>query len=377
MPNGRFFILFAFASLGLATLIPSTYAANKIAVITLHQPVGDADNPLQENTGYAAREGVLAAFGQTYQQGVTHYPLDNGYSIELHTHSHDDNPLIALSNDPDVIAIICNTSNDCVQAVDDQAAKDVLVTTISAMSSIFSRQENIIRMAPSNGLLAEAFYRRMKSDGIEGFAVVYELSLYAMDLYAQLMSSYFIDLLTEAEKPMFVSVFPITDHAGLSDSQQGTTSAQIVPILSELKVDGVLYIGYSNSFNALFNHPDSSSLRTKKWYADDALFPRANGFANLQIFHLYKPEYKDIHAYYYYGFDAGTFVKKVIDSYGNTPPQRADLIAKAKLTALDSNEAKTGIKTFDRADEFGYFNVQHFDEEGQPSRIEETSVSVR
>jgi len=373
MPYYRYFFLLT-AFLWAIGIAPVSLAAHKIVVLT--SQASDSEK------NQAVYQGLLSSFEQTYEEGTTTYSLSNGYDIELVNYVPGENPLVAYSNDSEVIAILCRTSSDCALALDDSAAKDLLVITLTATSSKFADKDNIFRLAPSNAVQATAIYEHLKENKeIKRFGIIYEASTYAMDLYSAFLSQYFLDIINENQKPIFVGAFPINDFLNLSAVQTGDkaiieTTLQMLP---QLNLDAVIFAGFKNSFEALTKK--GSHAIAQEWYAGDALFPLATGFSGLHVFSLYQPEHEDSqYGQYYYSFDAGTLLQEVMKTYvtqfAEKTPQRDKFLEIAKETHIPVEFSKTGRKSFTEADHVGHFNIQRYDEQGKPSSPEEKVVIV-
>lgn len=347
----------------------TSLAANKIVVLTVKT---DKATIVNNDYGKEANKGFLSGLQQPYQEDKTTYPLSNGYQIELATYdgSSKKNPLVAYSNDAEVMAIVCLLDEDCAPALDSLAAKNVLVVAPLPGSSLFKGKENILRLAPSAALEGKAIYQQLKHDKNQRFAVIYESTIYEMDLYSAVLGEYFVDVTNGAtNKPTFVSAFPISDFLGLSAAQQGTTIATVLQLLPKLSLDAIVFAGYDKAFTALTNPTKGGNAAlVKNFYSSDAIYPLQTGtgdslapFPGLRVFSLYIPDDKvSIYDSYYYAFDAGTFLQKVMVSYETTvggTPQRDKFLELAKKTSVPIEFSKTGAKSFTEADDFGRFNL--------------------
>jgi hypothetical protein len=202
-----------------------------------------------------------------------------------------------------------------------------------------------------------------KSHQTPRFAVVYEPSMATMSSHHEVMANYYTDF---------------SNYLSLAPSQPGTTAATLLQILPTLNLEAILFAGRRDSFEALTGG-DSNPLRTLQWYARDTILPLSTDFAGLQIFSVYRPDEKvSQEDEYYFAYDAGTFLNKVISNYvpdgGVIKP--AAFLKVAKETVLVNTEAKTGTKTFTSADSRGLFRIQRYDETGQPSSFEMIEVKA-
>jgi hypothetical protein len=335
----------------------SAMAANKIVSIT----------PDDKPKSQAIHEGLLAAMGVKYDSSVSSYDLGNGYVVEI---EFDSSNLIARTQQDDVIAVVCRTSSSCALALEEEAAKDLLIVATTATSSSLSVGSNFLRLSPSNTAQAKAIYQEISTDiSNQRFAMIYEPETYALDLYNGLIAEYFLDIFIGVKGPILAGAIPIHDYVNLDKTQKSVAVSQVKAVLQQLEVDTVAYFGFPDGFAALtdISMGGDPSLASR-WYAGDAVYPveTDKGFAGLKVFGLYQPKGDEsVYNQYYYGYDAGQFLMKVVENYGVTDnPERAIFLETAKNTELSHDEAKTGQKSFGTADESGKFTVQVFDTEG-------------
>lgn len=334
----------------------SAMAANKIVSIAPDQP------KYQE-----MHKGLLAAMGVKYESTRSSYDLGNGYVIEI---EKDTSTLIEKTKQQDVIAVVCPNSSVCALALDEEAAKDLLVVTTTASSSSLKDGTNLLRLAPSNISQAKAIYQEITTDiGKQRFAVIYEPETYALDLYNNLVSEYFMNLFMEVKGPILAGAIPFHDYVNLDKTQKGVKASHVKSVLQQLDVDAVAYFGFSEGFSALTDtNVGGDPTVANRWYVGDAVYPveTDKGFAGLKVFGFYQPnDGESTYNQYYYAYDAGKFLMKVIEKYGVTDnPERIKFLETAKNTELSEDEAKTGRKTFETADQLGKFRVQMFDTEG-------------
>jgi hypothetical protein len=332
----------------------SAMAANKIVCIT----------PDDKPKSQAIHEGLLAGMGVKYDSSVSSYDLGNGYVVEIQT---DSSTLIAKTQQKEVIAVVCRTSSSCALALDEAAAKDLLVVATTATSSSLKVGSNLLRLSPSNIAQARAIYQEISTDiGKQRFAMVYEPETYALDLYNGLIAEYFFELFLGVNGPILAAAIPLHEYINLDDTQKSVRLSHVKSVLQQLDVEAVAYFGFSDGFAALTDtRVGGDPTVVNRWYVGDAVYPVEpdKGFAGLKVFGLYQPKGDEsVYNQYYYAYDAGKFLIKVIENYGVTDnPERAKFLEIAKNTELSDDEAKTGRKTFETADEFGIFTVQMFD----------------
>jgi hypothetical protein len=366
MPHSRIFFLLTVLLWASGTASVSL-AANKIIVLTAN-----------DNISYTkeANKGFLSGLQQTFTDGKTSYPLSSGYQVELVTYDigNRKNPLVSYSNDAEVIAIVCLLDEDCAPAIDNLAAKGVLVVAVMASSSVFKGQKNILRLAPSAALEGKAIYAQLKRDKNQRFVVIYESNILSMDLYTAILSEYFVDVTKgNTDKPTFAGAFPISDFLGLSATQRGTTAATIVQLLPKLSLDAIVFAGYDSAFKALTDPAKGGSAAlVKNFYSSDFIYPlqrdtaehSLTAFSGLQVMSLYKPsDQTSLYDSYYYALDAGTFLNTVITSYATTvgsTPTRDKFLEIAQKTTVPVEFSKTGAKSFSEADNFGHFGLHAY-----------------
>lgn len=354
-------------------IAPNALAINKIIVLT------SPTTPAEEVT--SMYHGLLAGFGQTYEENKTIYPLEDDYQLELVTYQVGKNPLATYTSEENVIAIICQNSVVCEPAFGKNANKNLLVLSFAGTSTALSSSKNILRLAPSNAVQAKAIYNQLKKDGNSRFAIIYEPTVYAMDLYNAFLSQYFNDIIESAQKPKFVGAFPVSDFiVGLSSQQRGTTTEHVIELLPKLKLDGVAFFGLTKAFLALTDPTKGSDTSlVKNWYASNAVTPLEKGFAGLRAFSLYMPnDGEGAYPEYYYAHDAGTIMKMLMSTYKATIhgiPERERFLELAQKTKLPVESSKTGAKSFSSADDHGRFNVELYDGPNNTPKVEDITVS--
>lgn len=336
---------------------PAARAADTVVLVL---DAGDAGAPRTA----AMEAGLLLGLGlEGADPGAASYAVD-GYTLEVVA----DGDLAAQTRRDDVVAVVCRTSSVCAHALDEDAAADVLVVAVSATSNELAGTANVLRMAPSNRFQAVAIHREVASD-LEGdadprFAVVYEPGVYGMDLYSSLLAENVRGkFLEEAGTPDLVAAIPLMDQVPLQESQKSVTAAEALAALEGLGgLDAVVYLGGAEGFDALTDPVTGNPALAPRWYAADASYPvpasRAADFGALKAFGLSFPADGPSPYYqYYYGFDAGLFLRAVMANGGGT--DRASFLAAARSTAVDEAAgALTGPKSFQQADESGRFTVQ-------------------
>jgi len=359
------FLNFLLALLYLLLWLPEVNAAHRIIVMTATE-----NNQQTQSTGF---RGVLTGLGVTYEEGTNQYSLTKGYQLELLSYSQR-NPLITLSQADEVIAIICQTVSDCRPALDNTAAKDVLVIASHASGGDLKGSDNLMRIPASSQMQYFAMYQKMKQDQVKNFVVIHEPHTQILQHYNEFLSNYYSDVQFEQQRPNWVASFPLTDTITLSSQQQGMTEAMLAQLILQLQVDGIVFIGSTERFQTLTQA--NTALTKLSWYINE--LPIITGFATLQTFTPYRPQLDESLAYYT-AFDTGAFLKKVITSYmiSNGVAQRKGFLAVARETVLSKSEAKTGIKTFSNADTTGSFLIQRYDAQGQPAAVELIEVKAK
>jgi len=332
--------------LAAVSLLPLTgQAAQKIILL--------AD--LNATTQQAAARGFLAALGQTFTVGQTQYPLGGGFSVDIET---DLTALIAHSQDPEVLALACVTSVVCREATEMEAAKDLLVITLTATSSELGLGENLLRMAPSNATQANAIYSRLKAGiGTGRFAVVYEPDAYGADLYENFVYAYLGEVMLGNDPPHWIMGLPLHSRLNLHAAQKDVDAAKVLQILASQSLDAVVYLGNTESFLDLTDATRGGSTQAAaRWYAGDAVSGLAagKGFPQLEIISLFGSD-RDEPVQYYYGYDAAEFlVKAAIVYLEQGGSERINLLESAKTVTM---VGKTGSKSVDSADTEALFTV--------------------
>ena len=332
----------------------SVFAANKIVVIG------------SENM----HKGLLTSFDLEHTPTNLSYTLPNNYIIEVKSNTA---PLDEISQQEDVLAIVCQTSNECALALKDSAAKDLLVISATASSRLLGDAENIWRMAPSNALQAKAIYNEIKTETAqEPIAIIYEPQDYGFDLYASMMEEVFFNTILENDGPKLAGAIPFHMNVNLDETQKSITADKAIAALqdfSKMGIKSVAYFGYRDGFNALTDETMGGSPNVvNHWYVGDgvAIQPDEKPL-NLSVFKPYSPNIAgEINTpAYYYAHDAGTLLSKAMTKMGTTTdPDRSFFLDTAKTLELSNEETKTGKKTFNTADEHGVFNVDVYDSLG-------------
>ena len=359
------FMTLVLAVLYLLLWLSEVKAAHRIIVMT------DSENNQQiQSAGF---RGVVTGLGMTYEEGTNQYSLTKGYQLELLSYSQR-NPLITLSQADEVIAIICQTVSDCRPALDNTAAKDVLVIASHSSGGDLKGSDNLMRVPASSQMQHLAIYQKMKQDQVKNFVVIHEPHTKILQHYNEFLSNYYSDVQFEQQRPNWVASFPLTDQTVLAPQQQGMTETTLAQLIPQLQVDGIVFIGAVERFQALTQ--TNTALTSFAWYINE--LPIITGFANLQMFTPYRPQ-QDESLVYYTAFDTGAFLKKVITSYmiSNGVAQRKGFLAVARETVLAKSEAKTGMKTFSNADTMGSFLIQRYDAQGQPAAVEFIEVKAK
>jgi len=161
--------------------------------------------------------------------------------------------------------------------VKSSTTQNVLVIALTATSTILENGKNILRLAPSNALQAKAIYGQLKKDEIKRFGIVYEPAVYAMDLYSSILGEYFVDVINGiADKPIFVSAFPVSDFLNLSATQKGTTATKILQMLPRLNLDAMVFLGFNDTFQALTDANQGGTQRLLRIGTQVMLFFRRN-----------------------------------------------------------------------------------------------------
>jgi len=339
--------------------ITTMAAANKIVVVAF----SDSES---EQAVQALKKGFVTAMGLQFNASTPSYSLDSGYTIEFESDTHK---IYDTLNNTDVIAVICSISVVCSHALNEHVSKDVLVIAVTATSNELKKGTNILRLAPDNALQAKLMYDDLFQDiNSERFAIVYEPDIYAMDFLDLFMSKYFTDIAFDHVKPTFVASIPFHDFIADLDEKYKTIHAEAaLKILRQLQVSAVLYFGYSEGFATLTDPKlGGDHSVAKHWYASDGVYENVKGFPYLKLYDLFEPENQDSeNRKYFYGYDAGKFLAKVIANY---KPQetnnREEFLQVAKKTVLEEQDSLTGSKSFTMADDYGRFSVKIFDEQG-------------
>ena len=337
----------------------SVFAANKIVSI------GNA----------FTHQGLLASLGVEYNPAILSYTLANGYIIEI---ENDLNGLNGRTQQQDVLAVVCQTSSNCAPALEESAAKDLLIIAVTASSTLLSEGHNIWRMAPSNKLQAKAIYAEMKAEiGQERFAVVYEPENYGLDLYVTVMGDYATNTVSQTAGPELVGAIPLHDNINLDASQKSVKADTVKTLLgrfADTGVQAVAYLGFDDGFKALTDESVGGNPDVVEyWYTGDGVHASSvKAFPNLRLVEPYYPSNSDEHvpANYYYAYDTGTLLLKTIaklaESGLGTDPERTAFMAIAKTIQLTADEAKTGQKAFTTAEQQGVFTVHVYDSLGSP-----------
>lgn len=345
--------------------LPEVKAAHRIIVMT--------DSEHNQQIQSAGFRGVVTGLGMTYEEGTNQYSLTKGYQLELLSYSQR-NPLITLSQAEEVIAIICQTVSDCRPALDNTAAKDVLVIASHSSGGDLKGSDNLMRIPASSQMQHLAIYQKMKQDQVKNFVVIHEPHTKILQHYNEFLSNYYSDVQFEQQRPNWVASFPLTDQTVLAPQQQGMTETTLAQLIPQLQVDGIVFIGAVERFQALTQ--TNTALTSFAWYINE--LPITTGFEKLQMFTPYRPQ-QDESLAYYTAVDTGAFLKKVITSYmiSNGVAQRKGFLAVARETVLAKSEAKTGMKTFSNADTMGSFLIQRYDAQGQPAAVEFIEVKAK
>lgn len=345
----RFIITFFISQLSF-----SVFAANKIVLIG------------SENM----HKGLLSSFDLEHIPSNLSYTLPNNYIIEVKNNTA---PLDEISQQEDVLAIVCQTSNECVLALKDSAAKDLLVISATASSRLLGDAENIWRMAPSNALQAKAIYHEIKTKTAqEPIAIIYEPKDYGLDLYASMMEEVFFNTILENDGPKLAGAIPLHTNINLNETQKSITADKAIAVLQDfakMNVKSVAYFGYRDGFNALTDETIGGNPNVvDHWYVGDGVPIQAGEKpTNLSVFKPYYPNTagETNTPAYYYAHDAGTLLSKTIAKMETTTdPDRTLFLETAKTLELSDEETQTGKKTFNTADEHGVFNVDVYDSLG-------------
>lgn len=337
----------------IASLSPlSSQAAQKIILLA------DTNSSTQQ----AAARGFLSVLGQEFNVTQKQYPLGEGYSVEIETNA---NNLVTLSQNSEVLALICTTSLMCLKATEANAAKDLLVISLTATSTDLSFGENIARMAPSNASQSRAIYKRLKEGIATGrFAVIYEPDAYGADLYENFIFSYVEDIVLGNTPPQWVAGLPLHSYLSLQTSQKDNNATKILNMFSNQKVDAVVYLGSTEGFLDLTDKTRGGNPNVAtRWYAGDALSSLATekAFTALEIIGLFGSG-RDEPTQYYYGYDAADFLVKVAVAYlQQGGGVRSKLLEIAKTVSITG---KTGVKSFDSSDTNPLFTLMLYQSDG-------------
>lgn len=348
----------AFLAIALLPAI-SQAAANKIVLVTNDQTV---------------IEGFITALGQTYDPSKVQYELmdsfandetyppslTSAYTIEIES---DIDSTQALTQDPDVLALVCVASASCVPASDKSAGKDVLVISLTATSSQLMLGDNILRLAPSNAQQAGAIYKRLKEGVGNGrFAIAYEPNTYALDLYQNFILTYADKVLLSDTAPQLLMGLPLHTDLSLQSEQKPMDASRILDVLDGQALDAVIYLGMRKGFTDLTDSTlNGNAGVAPRWYASDAVHPLndSNAFAGLEIITLFGAAGKDRGTRYYYAYDAGSFLLEAIKPYLiQDIKERTKLLEIAKTTSIYGS---TGLKGFQQADQNSLFSVLIYD----------------
>jgi hypothetical protein len=276
-----------------------------------------------------------------------------------------------ISNSKDNIGIVCRSSGDCSGVFEPETAKDLLVVSTTASSSNFSTAKNMLRLAPSNKLQTELLLS-MISDGIPAdkkYAVIYEVNEYGVDLYKNFISQYLSErVISKNSMPAIGISLPLHSYLDLTEEQKGINTDKVISLIKDQSVEGIVYIGLLEGFNALTDVTKGGDRTlAKKWYSVDGINDyklKESNFKGLEFISLFYSATNDTSGQnFYYGFDAGKFLQKILQD--NQKPSRKTLLAKAKITVLDFDVTKTGAKSFTSADSSGLFFTHSLSDKGE------------
>lgn len=312
----------------------------------------------------------------SFDPAVNRYDLSydiSGQTVSYVIEFEDDaEQLVALSQDPEVVTILCTTSTVCGKALVTEAAKNVLIISLTATASELAQSENILRFAPSNALQATLLHDIMSYyfTPEQRYAVVYEPTLYGLDLYKNFISAHIHERLYGEAMPQFTFALPLHTYVTLQTAQKSIDASTILQTLRNANLDAVIYFGYIDGFRALAdnNHGGQHDV-TGYWFAGDgvqqALDLEVEKFTNASVVGLFYAQNSNSDSpAYYYAYDAGQFLRVLQAQFPQESTDRLACLEKAKAMVLPNSQTKTGTKSFTSADEESLFFL-HYLENGQ------------
>lgn len=362
-------------SLLLALMTCNSFAANKIVLVAgtdetkkgllagltegLTQEIDDPNLPPD------AVRPLLS-----FDPAVNSYTLNN-YVIEF---EDDADKLMDITQDSEVVAVLCKNSTVCGKALLEVASEDVLVIALTATSSELSFGTNILRLAPSNSLQASLLHEVINENLTpeQRYAIVYEPTLYGLDLYKNFISTQVQKRLRSDSMPQIAFALPLHTHLTLQPEQKFIDANRILSMLEKNKVDAVAYFGYLDGFRELADDKKGGKHNiTDYWYAGDGIEEldlKAENFTNTSIVGLFYAQNDNSSvATYYYAYDSGKFLRAIMEQgqFTQEKVDRTAFLEKAKTIVLPANQTKTGAKSFTSADSESYFFIHYLNEEQQ------------
>lgn len=276
-----------------------------------------------------------------------------------------------ISNKKENIGIICRSSRDCSSVLHLDTATDLLVISTTATSSHFSTAKNMLRLAPSNKFQAELLLSIIGSSLSvdKKYAIIYEVNDYGIDLYKHFISHYLSERAHSKDSMPTIGIsLPLHSYLDLTEKQKGINTNQVISLLKGESVDAIVYLGLLEGFNALTDSTKGGDKTlAKKWYSADGISNfklEEENFKELEFISLFYSASRDnLGQNFYYGFDAGKFLQKVLKT--NKKPTRKTLLSTAKITELAFDTSKTGAKSFTSADSSGMFFTHSLSDKGE------------
>ena len=245
-------------------------------------------------------------------------------------------------NDPNVLAVITATTANALDLTSQIVENSPLVIACSATSTILDVKSNVLRLPARNDTQAQMVYNHIAATQNQlKYAVVLSNrpshTLYAYDLYAQLLNVIFpveTGLLKTKGLTEAGAAAPFAQFVGglMFDG----TDAQVETIAKQLDILGanvVFYIGIRDYLKKF-----SVKRPNIKWIGSDGDYDYANfkDSNNVTVVTL-GGNTQD------YGYDAGSFLKAVLDPLSASFITRSRILKQANNTAY---EGRTGKKAF-------------------------------
>ncbi len=299
--------------------------------------------------------------GNKIKEGVSKVLSTNTSSLKLLVEDMESNQNILVDKfktawqDPDVIAVVCQTSDAAFAITANPEMQDLLVVAVTASSTMLEGIKNLVLMAPSNRLQSDALFTAMNKQKVKHFAVVFETNVYSMDLVSHLYANTFAanHVKLEQTPPKLLASFPVNNTDLPINS--------LVSLREQEKLDTIVYLGFQNDFfNLVTRSLKNDIMKDISWFGGDALVTGEllkrlnNALPDLPPIHAMGLGTSGNDLWEDFGTDTGNFLLGAIEAIRAEKQEvnRANVLKKAKSMQY---EGMTGVKG--SQDESGWYDI--------------------